>query len=129
MELSVGLKSRIVEEVIDDSTALSIGSGSLPVFAAPKMVALMEKASCKAIEAALNEGLTSVGTLVNVEHLSATPKGMKVTVESVVTAVDKRKVCFEVVAFDEAGIIGKGTHERFIVDSERFLAKTNAKLQ
>ena len=129
MELSVGLKSRIVEEVIDDSTALSIGSDSLPVFATPKMVALMEKASCKAIEAALNEGLTSVGTLVNVEHLSATPKGMKVTVESVVTAVDKRKVCFEVVAFDEAGIIGKGTHERFIVDSERFLAKTNAKLQ
>lgn len=129
MELSVGLKSRIIEEVVDDSTAVSIGSGSLPVFATPKMVALMEKASCKAIEAALNEGLTSVGTLVNVEHLSATPKGMKVTVESVVTAVDKRKVCFEVVAFDEAGIIGKGTHERFIVDSERFLAKTNAKLQ
>ena len=129
MELSVGLKSRIIEEVVDDSTAVSIGSGSLPVFATPKMVALMEKASCKAIEAALNEGLTSVGTLVNVEHLSATPKGMKVTVESVVTAVDKRKVCFEVVALDEAGIIGKGTHERFIVDSERFLAKTNAKLQ
>lgn len=127
MEITVGLKGTVTATVNDTNTAKTVGSGSLDVFATPMMVALMEKASCVAIENNLEEGFTTVGTLVNVEHLSATPVGMLVTVESVVTAVDGRKISFEVIAYDEAGIIGKGTHDRFIVNAEKFIAKTYSK--
>ncbi len=127
MEITVGLKGTVTATVNDTNTAKTVGSGSLDVFATPMMVALMEKASCVAIENNLEEGFTTVGTLVNVEHLSATPVGMVVTVESVVTAVDGRKISFEVIAYDEAGIIGKGTHDRFIVNAEKFIAKTYSK--
>ena len=129
MEITVGLKGTVKEIVNDNNTAARVGSGSLPVFATPMMIALMEKASCVALEGSLEEGSTTVGTMVNVEHVAATPIGMEVTVESTVTAVDGRKISFEVVAFDETGIIGKGTHDRFVVNAEKFTAKTNAKKQ
>ncbi len=129
MEITVGLKGTVTATVNDTNTAKTVGSGSLEVFATPMMVALMEKASCVAIEGFLEEGSTTVGTAVNVEHLSATPKGMEVTVESTVVAVDGRKISFEVVAYDEAGTIGKGTHDRFIVNAEKFISKTYSKTQ
>ncbi len=129
MEIKVGLKGTVKDIVNDTNTAKIVGSGLLDVFATPMMVALMEKASCVAIESYLDEGMTTVGTLVNVEHLSATPKDMEVTVESTVTAVDGRKISFEVIAFDEVGIIGKGTHDRFIVNAEKFISKTYSKKQ
>ena len=127
MEINVGLSGEIREVVNADNTAAKVGSGSLEVFATPAMIALMEKASCRALDGALDEGSTTVGTMVNVEHVAATPLGMEVTVRSTVTAVDGRKVSFLVEAFDEAGLIGKGTHDRFVVFSEKFMAKTNAK--
>lgn len=127
MEIKVGLKGTVKDIVNDTNTAKIVGSGLLDVFATPMMIALMEKASCVAIESNLDEGMTTVGTMVNVEHLSATPKDMEVTVESTVTAVDGRKISFEVVAYDEVGIIGKGTHDRFIVNAEKFTAKTYSK--
>ena len=129
MEIKVGQKGTVKEIVNETNTAKIVGSGLLDVFATPMMVALMEKASCVAIENCLDEGMTTVGTMVNVEHLSATPKDMEVTVESTVTAVDGRKISFEVVAFDEVGVIGKGTHDRFIVNAEKFTAKTYSKKQ
>ena len=129
MEIKVGLKGTVKDIVNDTNTAKIVGSGLLDVFATPMMIALMEKASCVAIESNLDEGMTTVGTMVNVEHLSATPKDMEVTVESTVTAVDGRKISFEVVAYDEVGIIGKGTHDRFIVNAEKFTAKTYSKKQ
>ncbi len=129
MEITVGLKGTVKEVVNQNNTAAKVGSGSLPVFATPMMIALMEKASCVAIQNSLDEGNTTVGTMVNIEHVAATPVGMTVTVESVVTAVDGRKVSFEVTASDEAGLIGKGTHDRFIVNAEKFTAKTYAKKQ
>ncbi len=129
MKITVGLKGTVDATVNNTNTAKTVGSGDLDVFATPMMVALMEKASCVAIEKCLNEGDSTVGTMVNVEHVSATPVGMGVTVESTVTAVDGRKISFEVVAFDEVGIIGKGTHDRFMVNSEKFLAKTYSKKQ
>ena len=129
MEIKVGLKGTVKDIVNDTNTAKIVGSGLLDVFATPMMIALMEKASCVAIENCLDEGMTTVGTLVNVEHLSATPKDMEVTVESTVTAVDGRKISFEVIAFDEVGMIGKGTHDRFIVNAEKFTAKTYSKKQ
>ena len=129
MEIKVGTIGEISEKVTSLNTAETVGSGSLKVFATPTMIALMEKASCKALEGFLEEGSTTVGTLVNVEHLSATPVGMKVTVKSTVTAVEGRKVCFDVEAFDEVGVIGRGTHERFVVFAEKFMAKTESKVK
>ena len=129
MEIIVGLKGTVKETVNDNNTAAKVGSGSLQVFATPMMIALMEKASCVAINDYLDEGNTTVGTMVNVEHVAATPLGMEVTVTATVTAVEGRKISFSVEAFDEAGLIGKGTHDRFIVNAEKFTAKTNAKKQ
>lgn len=129
MEIKVGQKGTVKEIVNETNTAKIVGSGLLDVFATPMMIALMENASCVAIENCLDEGMTTVGTMVNVEHVSATPKDMEVTVESTVTAVDGRKISFEVVAYDEVGMIGKGTHDRFIVNAEKFTAKTYSKKQ
>ncbi len=129
MNITVGLKGTVEDYVNQNNTAQSVGSGSLMVFATPAMIALMEKASCVAIEEGLDEGTTSVGTMVNIEHVSATPVGAMVKVESVVTAVEGRKISFEVTAFDNAGIIGKGTHDRFVINSEKFMLKTNSKIQ
>ena len=129
MEITVGLKGTVTETVNENITAEKVGSGSLPVFATPMMVALMEKAACKALENSLDEGSTTVGTKVDVEHVAATPVGMEVTVTATVTAVDGRKISFSVEAFDEAGLIGKGAHDRFVVNFEKFTAKTYAKKQ
>lgn len=129
MEITVGLKGTVTETVNENITAEKVGSGSLPVFATPMMVALMEKAACKALENSLDEGSTTVGTKVDVEHVAATPVGMEVTVTATVTAVDGRKISFSVEAFDEAGLIGKGAHDRFVVNAEKFTAKTYAKKQ
>jgi predicted thioesterase len=128
MEIKVGIKAVIEDKVAEQNTALAVGSGSLSVFATPAMIALMEKASCKAVAECLPEGSTTVGTMVNIEHLSATPLGGTVTVTAEVTAIEGRKICFNVTATDNAGLIGKGTHDRFIVQAERFMEKTNSKI-
>lgn len=128
MDIKVGLKGIVQDYVTEVNTAEAVGSGGLKVFATPAMIALMEKASFIAIDECLDEGATSVGTMVNIEHVSASPVGALITVESVVTAVDGRKVSFEVTASDNAGLIGKGTHERFIINAEKFMSKTNSKI-
>ena len=127
MEIKIGTIGEVTEKVTISNTAETVGSGSLKVFATPAMIALMEKASCRAIENLIDEATTTVGTLINVEHLSATPVGMTVTVKSTVTEVDGRKICFDVEAFDEVGLIGKGKHERFVVFAEKFMQKTESK--
>ena len=91
------------------------------------MIALMEQAAQASAAAYLEEGQGTVGTMISVTHDAATPVGMKVWAESELTAIDRRRLCFEVRAFDECGLIGKGTHERFIIDNAKFLAKVNAK--
>jgi predicted thioesterase len=92
------------------------------------MVALMEGAACDAIKDALGEEKTSVGTELNISHLSATPVGLEVRAEAEVTAVEGSAISFKVTAFDEAGKIGEGTHKRFVVSTQRFLDKAYAKL-
>ena len=129
MSVTVGMKIRVEEVVTEQNTAICAGSGTLPVLATPFMCALMEKAAWMAIAPALNEGDSSVGTKLNISHLSATPVGLKVWAESEVTAVDGKRIEFKVTAGDEKGLIGEGTHERFIVTDERFLAKTAKKLE
>ena len=92
------------------------------------MVALMEGAACEAIAEALGEDQTSVGTMLNIEHTSATPVGLEVHAEAEVTAVDGKVITFDVKAFDEIGEIGHGTHKRVIINSQKFLDKAYAKL-
>lgn len=114
----------------DESTlAVNVGSGSLEVLATPVMIMLMEKAACSCIAPYLENDETTVGTEVCVKHLSATPAGMKVHAEAVVSAVNEREITFDVKAFDEAGEIGCGTHKRFLVFGEKFTAKARAKAQ
>ena len=128
MSLKIGLKGRAETIVTEQNTAEAIGSGLVPVFGTPYMIALMENAAVNAIQPCLAADEGSVGTLLNIAHSSATPIGMKVWANAAVTAVEGKKITFEVTAFDEAGEIGHGTHERFIIKPERFLAKAQGKL-
>ncbi len=128
MSIEIGLKGRSETVVTEQNTANAVGSGLVPVFATPYMVALMENAAANSLLPDLAEDEGTVGTLLHVTHSSATPIGMRVWAESTVTAVEGKKICFEVVAYDEAGEIGRGTHERFLIRPERFLAKAQAKL-
>lgn len=122
-ELKPGLTGTAETVVRETNTALAMGSGSLHVFATPGMIALMEQAACNAVAACLDEESTSVGTLVNVTHDAATGMGKAVTATATLVEVQGRKLVFEVTAADEDKQIGKGTHERFIVNKEKFMAK------
>lgn len=125
--LEPSLRAEAAETVAAHNTAAAVGSGSLPVYATPAMIALMEKASCAAIEAGLAPGQTSVGTALSVCHSAATPVGKQVRATAELTAVEGRKLTFRVEAFDESGKIGEGTHTRCIVDAERFVKKAQEK--
>lgn len=128
MEITVGMKGEVITQVEREDTAAEVGSGSLLVYATPCMVALMEGAACEAISAALPDGQTSVGTELNIKHVSATPVGLEVRAEAQVTAVEGKVITFEVKAFDEAGLIGEGTHKRAVIQAQRFLERTYGKL-
>jgi predicted thioesterase len=128
LEITVGMKG-LAESCVDrEDTAAEVGSGSLLVYATPCMVALMEGAACDAIRQALTEEQTSVGTELNIKHISATPVGLEVRAEAEVTAVEGRIITFEVKAYDESGLIGEGTHKRAVINAQKFLDKTYAKL-
>ena len=128
MEITVGMKGLAYTDVERSDTAKEVGSGDLLVYATPCMVALMEGAACEAIAEGLKEGQTTVGTALNIEHISATPVGVEVRAEATVTAVEGKVITFEVKAFDEAGEIGKGSHTRVIVNAQKFLDKAYMKL-
>lgn len=128
MEIIVGMKGEAFSFVEREDTAKEVGSGSLLVYATPCMVALMEGAACDAIKDALGEEKTSVGTELNISHLSATPVGLEVRAEAEVTAVDGSTITFQITAFDESGKIGEGTHKRVLVNVQRFLDKAYGKL-
>lgn len=129
MSVMVGLKGRAEAVVSDQNTAQAACSGALPVFGTPFMCALMEEASWKSIAPYLEKGQSTVGTKLDISHDSATPVGMKVWAESEITEVDGKRLVLKVAAYDEKGLIGQGTHERFIITDERFLAKTAKKLE
>lgn len=128
MEITVGMKGEATSFVEREDTALEVGSGSLMVYATPCMVALMEGAACEAIAHALPETKTTVGTELNIKHLSATPVGLDVRAEAEVISVEGNTITFQVTAYDEAGKIGEGTHKRVVVSSQRFLDKAYDKL-
>lgn len=125
--LQKGMKGTAHTYVTESNTASAMGSGSLDVFATPAMIALMEKASVNAVEKYLDKGKTTVGTMINAEHISATPINMKVTAVAEIIEVNGRETVFNITAEDETGIIGKAVHKRFTVDTEKFMNKTNLK--
>jgi predicted thioesterase len=127
--LETGIKGKKEITVTQDKTAKAMGSGSLNVYATPAMIALMENTAFESVAPYLEPGSGTVGTALNVKHVSATPVGMKVTCETELIKVDGRALTFSVKAYDEAGLIGEGEHERFIIYEEKFQAKADAKLQ
>lgn len=127
MELTVGIKGLAEVEVTPANTAAALGSGALPVFSTPSMIALMEKAALESVQPYLEAGQGTVGTALDVKHLAATPIGMTVRAESELTEIDRRRLVFRVEVFAGGEKIGEGTHERFVIDNERFMAKAQAK--
>ncbi len=127
MELKIGLRGKQMMMVDEENTACAVGSGLLPVFATPSMIAMMEAAAMNSLAAALDESESTVGTYLNVKHVAPTPIGMVVRAESELIAIDGKKLTFDVKAYDECGLIGEGTHERFIVNAARFTDKANKK--
>ena len=126
-ELFLGLKGHAETLVTEQNTAAAMGSGLLPVFATPAMLALMENAAALAVQPFLSEGQGTVGTRLEVSHLAATPIGILVRAESELIEIDRRRLRFTVRAWAGEELIGEGVHERFIIDNERFLEKALAK--
>ncbi len=122
-KLVVGLSASSTTIVKAENTAASMGSGDLPVFATPAMVALMEHAAMQAVSKALPDEATTVGAEMNVSHIKPSGIGGRITATAVLTEIEGRKLTFQVGARDEAGMIGEGTHVRYAVDRVRFLSK------
>ncbi|MCH5329385.1 MAG: thioesterase family protein [Alistipes sp.] len=121
--LEKGLSATVHLTVTADKTALEIGSGDLAVFATPAMLAAMENAAMLAVADRLPQGSTTVGSEISASHIKPSPVGAAITATAVLTQVEERKLTFNVGASDNEGIIGEGTHVRFIVDRERFMAR------
>lgn len=128
MELKAGIRNKTEVIVTKELTADAWGSGGLPVYATPAMIAMMENTAWASVEACMEEGKTTVGTKLDVAHLSASPVGAHIICETELVEVDGRRLVFSVKASDNAGLIGEGTHERFIISTEKFMLRTAAKL-
>lgn len=125
--IETGIKGHHEQTVTPAMSAARVGSGLVDVLATPMMVALIEQTCYESVLPQLDEGQGTVGTLVNVSHVSATPIGMHVWCDSELVEVDRRRLVFSVKAYDEAGLIGEGTHERFVIDSAKFMEKLKSK--
>lgn len=125
--LKIGIKGRQEITVCENNSAKTLGSGTLDVFATPAMIALMEKTAWMSVSEFLPEGDGTVGISLDIKHIAATPLGMKVYCESELVEIDERKLKFELKAYDEKGLIGEGTHERFIINNRKFQEKTDSK--
>lgn len=125
--LTPGLRGEARVVVREEDTAQHVRSGNVAVLATPRMIALMENASVKAVDHLLPPGQATVGSEIRVRHLAATPQGMEVTVHSKLLEVEGRRLTFKVEAFDEWEKIGEGTHIRFIIDLDRFRERVKAK--
>lgn len=125
--LQPGLSQELTFSVTPEHTAKTVGSGTLEVLATPVLIARMEQAAWTAVSPALEAGSGTVGTLMNVKHLSPTPVGLSVTCRAELTEVDGRRLVFRVTAWDAAGPVGEGVHERAVIQNDRFLDKAAKK--
>ena len=121
--MNIGLSYTATTTVIQNNTALALGSGDMEVFATPAMVALMENAAMNAVAPHLEAGQTTVGTQITTSHIKASALGATISATATLTAVDGRSLTFAITAREGDKIIGEGSHTRFIVDRERFLSK------
>ena len=129
MELKAGIIGNKEMIVTKELCADAWGSGGLQVYATPAMIALMENTAWASVEPCMEDGMSTVGIKLDVSHLSASPVGARITCETELVEVDGRRLVFKVSASDDAGLIGEGTHERFIIDIEKFMARTEGKLK
>lgn len=127
--ITIGAKGTAETAADESRLAVTVGSGSLRVYATPMMCALMEEAACRAIEPYLEEGETTVGTYLELNHTSATPEGMAVSAEAEIIGVSGREITYSVTAKDAAGEIGTCTHKRVQVLADRFMQKTQSKAE
>lgn len=125
--MNIGIKGEMELVVTQELTAKAMGSGELPALATPAVIALAEETAWRSVASELEPGQGTVGTALNIEHLSATPIGMKVRCETKLVEIDRRKLTFSVRVCDEAGEVARGTHCRFIVDNEKFLQRAEKK--
>lgn len=125
--LKPGMSAVLTCEVNESNSAKAIGSGSLMVFGTPAMIALIEQTAVALLEGNLPEGTTTVGTKLDISHVSATPMGMTAECECTLVEIDRKKLVFDVIVKDNAGIIGNGTHERFMVEADSFMKKAESK--
>ena len=129
MNIHVGDEIELTEEVVPENTAEKWGSGSLPVYATPAMISLIEQSAVNLLAGKLDEGQTTVGTNLNIAHVSATPVGGTIKCHCSLTEIDRKRLVFHVEVTDNKGRVGIGTHERFIVASEPFMEKAATKLE
>ena len=126
--LEAGIRGRLEKTVTEEMTARAMGSGELEVLATPALIALVEETAWKSAAEYLEPGWGTVGTKIDIDHISATPVGMKIWCETEIVQVDRRRAVFHAAAYDERGKIGEGTHERFAVQNESFMSRAMAKL-
>jgi predicted thioesterase len=128
-ELTTGIKGYAEEYVTENNTATAMKSGGLDVYATPRMINMMEYTAWSSVEPYMDEGCGTVGTHLDVSHVAASPVSAFIKYESELTEIDGRKLVFTVKAYDDAGLIGEGRHERFIIRNDRFMQKTNSKIK
>lgn len=121
--MEAGIKNEKSIVVTDEVTASKVGSGLLPVYATPSMIALMEGTCAESVQPYLAEGEGTVGVAVDIKHIAATPVGMSVRCESLLKEVNGKKLVFEVNVYDEKGLVGTGIHKRAIINNEAFMAR------
>lgn len=126
--ITIGVKGKQSLTVTQQQSAKTMGSGTLDVFATPAMIALMEQTAWKSIVPYLDSNQSSVGTRLDITHDAPTPLGMTVTCESELVEIDGRRLVFTVTASDDKGIIGKGIHERFLIQEDSFQEKAMKKM-
>ena len=122
-----GFSAEIILTVTESDTAAKWGSGLVPVFGTPSLVGLMEAAAVKTLEGKLPKGQTTVGGHIDVRHLAATPVGMQVRARAELISIDGKKLTFQIEAWDEVEKIGEALHERFVIDKEKFIARSQIK--
>ena len=125
--LETGIQNTLSIKVDESSSAKTMGSGTLDVFATPAMAALMEKTAWTSVAPYLEDGMCTVGTRLDITHDAPTPLGRTVTCESTLTEIAGRRLVFDLMVTDGENLVGQGRHERFIVSAEQFQEKANKK--
>jgi predicted thioesterase len=128
LKLQPGLVGEKKELVTVENTAIKYGSGDVPVFATPALVGLMEGASINAVDRFLPEGFCTVGISISISHSAATPIGLTVIARAELIEVDGRRLVLKVEGFDDQEKVGEGTHERYVVQMDKFMQKNLSKM-